>query len=128
MQDRKLTPDEIALAKIMYGDSIDYDKVTITSRKAVFLQPDNYAMTISDTVYMDSESPRARTVELARYHWHRMYSLPRHIEFHRTVPGYWEVDAHDSWVNDGWPTMTARQRPMPPPAGPGGRCRVRRRS
>lgn len=60
-----------------------------------------------DTVYMDSEAPRARTVELARYHWHRMYSLPRHIEFHRNVPGYWEVDDHDAWVNDCWPTMRA---------------------
>ena len=60
-----------------------------------------------DTVYLDSESPRARTVELARYHWQRMYSLPRHIAFHRSVPGYWEVDDHDSWVNDGWPTMRA---------------------
>ncbi|MEM8670451.1 MAG: alkaline phosphatase D family protein [Planctomycetota bacterium] len=60
-----------------------------------------------DTVYLDSEAPRARTIELARFHWHRMYSLPRHVEFHRTVPGYWEVDDHDSWINDGWPTQTA---------------------
>ena len=68
----------------------------------------HFLVPTGDTVYLDSESPRARTVELARYHWHRMYSLPRHIEFHRNVPGYWEVDDHDSWVNDGWPTMTAR--------------------
>ncbi len=60
-----------------------------------------------DTVYLDSESPRARTMPLARHHWHRMYSLPRHITFHRDVPGYWEVDDHDSWVDDGWPTMSA---------------------
>ena len=33
-----------------------------------------------------------------------MYSLPRHVAFHRKVPGYWEVDDHDSWVDDGWPT------------------------
>lgn len=68
----------------------------------------DFLVPTGDTVYLDSENPRARTVELARYHWHRMYSLPRHIEFHRTVPGYWEVDDHDSWVNDGWPTMRAR--------------------
>ena len=61
-----------------------------------------------DTVYLDSEAPRARTVELARYHWHRMYSLPRHIEFHRHVPGYWEVDDHDTWCNDCWPSLTAK--------------------
>ncbi len=61
-----------------------------------------------DTVYLDSESPRARTIELARYHWHRMYSLPRHVAFHSKVPGYWEVDDHDSWCNDCWPTMKAK--------------------
>jgi alkaline phosphatase D len=60
-----------------------------------------------DTVYYDSESPRARTVELARFHWHRMYSLPRITEFHRTVPGYWEKDDHDTWVDDCWPTQHA---------------------
>jgi hypothetical protein len=34
-------------------------------------------------------------------------SLPRHVDFHRNVPGYWEVDDHDSWINDGWPTANA---------------------
>lgn len=64
----------------------------------------HFIVPTGDTVYLDSEAPRARTVELARYHWHRMYSLPRHIAFHRTVPGYWEVDDHDSWCDDCWPT------------------------
>ncbi len=67
----------------------------------------HFIVPTGDTVYLDSEAPRARTVGLARYHWHRMYSLPRHIEFHRYVPGYWEVDDHDSWANDGWPTIHA---------------------
>ena len=68
----------------------------------------NFIVPTGDTVYLDSESPRARTVALARYHWQRMYSLPRHVAFHRRVPGYWEVDDHDSWVNDCWPTMKAK--------------------
>lgn len=67
----------------------------------------HFIVPTGDTVYLDSESPRARTVELARYHWHRMYSLPRHVEFHRSVPGYWEKDDHDAWVNDCWPSMDA---------------------
>jgi alkaline phosphatase D len=67
----------------------------------------DFLVPTGDTVYLDSEAPRARTVELARYHWQRMYSLPRHVEFHRFVPGYWEVDDHDSWINDGWPTAKA---------------------
>lgn len=68
----------------------------------------DFMVAAGDMVYLDSESPRARTVELARYHWHRMYSLPRHVEFHKTTPAYWEVDDHDSWANDGWPTMEAK--------------------
>ncbi len=67
----------------------------------------HFLVPTGDTVYLDSESPRARTIELARHHWHRMYSLPRHVEFHRHIPGYWEVDDHDTWVNDCWPTMKA---------------------
>ncbi|HIF34414.1 MAG: alkaline phosphatase D family protein [Pirellulaceae bacterium] len=67
----------------------------------------DFLVPTGDTVYLDSEAPRARTVALARYHWHRMYSLPRHVEFHRHVPGYWEVDDHDSWINDGWPSGKA---------------------
>lgn len=71
------------------------------------LFPD-FIVPTGDTVYLDSESPRARTVELARHHWHRMYSLPRLVNFHRTVPGYWEVDDHDTWCNDCWPTLKAK--------------------
>jgi alkaline phosphatase D len=63
-----------------------------------------FSVFTGDNVYLDSESPRARTVELARYHWHRMNSLPRHVEYFRNVPGYWEVDDHDSWCNDCWPS------------------------
>ena len=56
-----------------------------------------------DTVYYDSEKPRARTLALARHHWHRMYSMPRVVKFHQHVPGYWEKDDHDTYNNDGWP-------------------------
>lgn len=68
----------------------------------------DFMVAAGDMVYLDSESPRARTKDLARYHWHRMYSLPRHVELHRNLPTYWEVDDHDSWANDGWPTMEAK--------------------
>jgi alkaline phosphatase D len=60
-----------------------------------------------DTVYYDSEPPKARTVALARHHWQRMYGFPRHIEFHLQVPGYWEKDDHDTLTDDCWPTMRA---------------------
>jgi len=56
-----------------------------------------------DNVYYDSERPRAVTPALARYHWERMYSLPRHAELLRTVASYWEKDDHDCLKNDSWP-------------------------
>jgi alkaline phosphatase D len=58
-----------------------------------------------DTVYYDNDPPLATTPALARLHWQRMYSLPRHVAFHLRVPGYWEKDDHDLIWNDCWPTM-----------------------
>jgi len=75
------------------------------------LQP-HFLVPTGDTVYYDSEDPRAETVPLARYHWHRMYSYPRHVAFHLHVPGYWEKDDHDCYSNDCWPTMKPVMRPL----------------
>jgi alkaline phosphatase D len=66
-----------------------------------------------DNVYYDNEEPRATSVELARYHWERMYSLPRHIELLRNVASYWEKDDHDLLQDDCWPEMeSARMKPL----------------
>jgi alkaline phosphatase D len=56
-----------------------------------------------DNVYYDSEEPVARSPAAARYHWERMYSLPRHVELLRGVGTYWEKDDHDTLKNDSWP-------------------------
>lgn len=56
-----------------------------------------------DNVYYDSEQPRAESAALARYHWQRMYSLPRHVELLRRVASYWEKDDHDTVRDDCWP-------------------------
>jgi alkaline phosphatase D len=32
-----------------------------------------------------------------------MHGLPGLVDFHRTVPGYWEKDDHDTVKNDSWP-------------------------
>ncbi len=56
-----------------------------------------------DNVYYDSERPVARTSALARYHWQRMYSLPRHVELLRSLASYWEKDDHDTVKDDCWP-------------------------
>ncbi|MBI5396958.1 MAG: alkaline phosphatase D family protein [Verrucomicrobia bacterium] len=56
-----------------------------------------------DNVYYDSEAPVARTIGLARYHWQRMYSLPRHVELLRNVASLWEKDDHDTLDDDCYP-------------------------
>ncbi len=63
----------------------------------------NFLVPTGDTVYYDNDPPLADTVAIARHHWHRMYSLPRHVEFHRQIPAYWEKDDHDTIKNDCWP-------------------------
>jgi len=68
------------------------------------LAPRFYAA-IGDLVYYDSEDPRATTVALARYHWQRIYSLPRLVAMHLRVPGYWLKDDHDTLSDDCWPEM-----------------------
>jgi alkaline phosphatase D len=70
------------------------------------LAPD-FTVATGDSVYYDTDDPRATTLELARYHWHRMYSLPSLLAFHRRVPVFWEKDDHDTYRNDAWPGMRA---------------------
>jgi alkaline phosphatase D len=62
-----------------------------------------FALLTGDLVYYDSNEPRAVTPRLARYHWERMFSLPRLIDFNRNVATYWLKDDHDTLNNDSWP-------------------------
>ncbi|MAG92400.1 MAG: hypothetical protein CMJ48_01430 [Planctomycetaceae bacterium] len=71
--------------------------------EAMRKMPLDFLVATGDSVYYDSERPQARTIELARYHWQRMYSLPRIVELHRSVPGYWEKDDHDTLSDDVFP-------------------------
>jgi alkaline phosphatase D len=63
----------------------------------------HFAALTGDLVYYDSNEPHAVTPRLARYHWERMFSLPRLIEFTRNVGTYWLKDDHDTLNNDSWP-------------------------
>ncbi len=66
-----------------------------------------------DCVYYDIDIPFATTVELARFHWHRVYSQPGVVDLMRSIPVYWEKDDHDSFEDDSWPTRpTQRVSPM----------------
>jgi alkaline phosphatase D len=60
----------------------------------------HFVVFTGDNVYYDSEAPQATSPALARYHWERMYSLPRHVELLRGVASYWEKDDHDTLNND----------------------------
>ena len=66
----------------------------------------HFIVPTGDTVYYDSDDPLVTNIEVARYHWRRMYSYPKLVEFHRFVPGYWEKDDHDLYANDAWPGLS----------------------
>ncbi len=70
------------------------------------LQPQFTCLT-GDLVYYDSNEPTAVSERLARYHWERMFSLPRLIEFSRNIGCYWLKDDHDTLSDDSWPGMKA---------------------
>ncbi len=55
-----------------------------------------------DILYYDSW---AKNLELARWGWAQMFSLPTNVEFHRLMPTYFMKDDHDVWINDAWPTQ-----------------------
>jgi alkaline phosphatase D len=64
----------------------------------------HFAVFTGDAVYYDSDEPAAKNAALARYHWQRMFSLPRQIDLLRNVATYWEKDDHDTQSDDTWPT------------------------
>ena len=68
------------------------------------LEPDFFVHT-GDIVYYDGYG---KTLDLARWHWDRMYSLPNNIEFHRQIPSYFIKDDHDTWMNDCYPGLSTK--------------------
>lgn len=59
-----------------------------------------------DLVYYDSGDPDAVNERLARYHWERMFSLPRLKAFNSNHSTYWLKDDHDVLSNDSGPGAT----------------------
>ena len=66
------------------------------------LQPDFFVNT-GDAVYYDHGPVHALTLELARYHWARMYSFPTLRDFHRQVGSFFMKDDHDTLTDDSHP-------------------------
>jgi alkaline phosphatase D len=69
----------------------------------------HFFVSAGDVVYYDAEDPLAANVALARFHWQRMFSYPRHIQTLLALPGYWMKDDHDIRDDDIWPS-----KPLPP--------------
>lgn len=63
------------------------------------INPDFYINT-GDIIYYDRW---AKNLELARWVWARMFSLPTNFDFHRQMSSYFMKDDHDTWMNDAWP-------------------------
>lgn len=92
--------------------NVDHPNGFVVYDSMAKLKP-RFVVPTGDSVYYDSEDPRATTLEVARYHWQRMYSLPSLVAFHLRVPGYWMKDDHDTLSNDCWPTeRPKRMLPM----------------
>ena len=68
------------------------------------LDPEFFVHT-GDIVYYDA---MAKTADLARWHWDRMYSFQNNIDFHRQVTGYFIKDDHDTWKDDAFPGMETK--------------------
>jgi len=66
------------------------------------LKPDFFVNT-GDALYYDHGPVHALTLELARYHWARMYSFPTLRDFHRSVGSFFMKDDHDTLTDDSHP-------------------------
>jgi alkaline phosphatase D len=67
-------------------------------------QPDFFVHT-GDVVYYDQQ---AKNLDLARWHWQRIFSFPTLMEFHKRVGSYFMKDDHDTWMNDCYPDLKTR--------------------
>lgn len=59
-----------------------------------------------DIEYYDKPGPWAKSSELARFKWNRLYSLENQRDFHRRFASYFMKDDHDTLKNDCWPGQT----------------------
>ena len=69
------------------------------------LKPSFFVHT-GDIEYYDKPLPYALNVELARFKWNRIYSMPFQRNFHNNVSSYFIRDDHETLKNDCWPGQT----------------------
>lgn len=63
----------------------------------------NFFVHTGDIEYYDKPFPYAINLELARFKWNRIYSMPYLRDFHNQVSSYFIKDDHDTTCNDAWP-------------------------
>lgn len=63
----------------------------------------NFFVNTGDALYYDHGPVHALTLDLARYHWARMYSFPTLRDFHRYVGSFFMKDDHDTLTDDAHP-------------------------
>ena len=65
------------------------------------MAPD-FVVHAGDIEYYDKPHPWAWTIELMRFKWARLFSLPRNREFYANHSTYFIKDDHDTLKNDCW--------------------------
>ena len=65
-------------------------------------QPD-FMVHAGDVEYYDKPGPWAKSEELARYKWNRIFALPFQKDFYGKTSVYFQKDDHDILKNDAWP-------------------------
>jgi len=84
-------------------DKVNGHKIYPAMERAV--HPD-FLVHTGDILYYDKNEPYAKSVEMARYKWNRMFSLPFDREFYQHHAAYFIKDDHDALKNDCWPGQT----------------------
>ncbi len=69
------------------------------------IEPDFFVHT-GDIEYYDKPLPYADNLQLARFKWGRLFSMPFQRNFHRKTASYFIKDDHDTLKNDAWPGQT----------------------
>ena len=65
------------------------------------MNPD-FIVHAGDIEYYDKPDPWALTVELMRFKWGRIFSLPSNRSFYQSTTSYFLKDDHDTLKNDCW--------------------------
>jgi alkaline phosphatase D len=106
----RTAPDADEPARVVFGSVTGQDYINRDSPDGYKIYPAmlerdlDFFVHTGDVLYYDSW---AKDMDLARWGWSQMYSLPTNYEFQRQIPTYFMKDDHDVWLNDAWPSQTS---------------------